>query len=203
MLSKHKVFISYHHENDQQAKDKLLELNTRHNIFIDMSVDTGDINEELSDEQIRQKIRDEYLRDSSVTILLVGTETKNRKHIDWEIFSSMYDGVINKKSGILVIQLPSICPVHFIAAHGDQEKKGIYPHVHYWTKINGKNEFKERHPYLPERIIDNFVKEEAKISVANWDALDTEKLRLLIDLTFNDKESCDYDLSRPMQRVNY
>lgn len=89
-MTKHKVFISYHHDNDQWAKEKLLELNSKYDIFIDRSVDTGDISDDLSDEKIRKKIRDEYLRDT-VTILLVGTETKNRKHIDWELYSSMYD----------------------------------------------------------------------------------------------------------------
>ncbi len=82
-IGKHKVFISYHHANDQGYKESLNEWNKNngYDIFIDASVDTGDIDENLSDDAIRQKIRDEYLRDSSVTILLVGTETKNRKHV--------------------------------------------------------------------------------------------------------------------------
>ncbi len=68
-IAKHKVFISYHHANDQGYKESLLKWNENNNfdIFIDASVDTGDINENLSDESIRQKIRDEYLRDSTVT----------------------------------------------------------------------------------------------------------------------------------------
>ena len=107
-IPKHKVFISYHHLNDQGYKESILEWNRNNEIFIDASVDTGDINENLPDDTIRQKIRDEYLKDSSVTILLVGTDTKKRKHIDWEIYSSMYDGQVNKKSGILVINLPRI-----------------------------------------------------------------------------------------------
>ncbi len=74
----HKVFISYHHDNDQAYKEALVQSG----IFIDASVDTGDIDDGLSDHAIRQKIRDEYLRDSSVTIVLVGSETKNRKHVD-------------------------------------------------------------------------------------------------------------------------
>ncbi len=108
----HKVFISYHHANDQYYKEKLLRLNDNYKafygnpIFIDKSVDTGEISEDLSDETIREKIRDEYLQDSTVTILLVGTETKNRKHIDWELYSSMYNGKVNKQSGILVVNLP-------------------------------------------------------------------------------------------------
>ena len=79
----HKVFISYHHANDQWYKEELVRIGENNNIFVDRSVDTGDIPDNLSDEQIREKIRDEYLRDSTVTILLVGEETKYRKHVDW------------------------------------------------------------------------------------------------------------------------
>ena len=98
----HKVFISYHHYRDQDYKDELVTFAEQHSIFIDASVDTGDVSDDLSDEKIREIIRDEYLRDSTVTIVLVGTGTKRRKHVDWEIYSSMYDGTVNKKSGILV-----------------------------------------------------------------------------------------------------
>ena len=66
----------------------------KYEIFLDRSVDTGDISDDLSDESIRRKVRDEYLRDSTVTILLVGLQTKRRKHVDWEIYSSMIDGCI-------------------------------------------------------------------------------------------------------------
>ena len=76
MSEKHKIFISYHHENDQPYKERLLGINAAHALFFDQSVETGDIPDFLSDEDIRQKIRDEYLRDSTVTILLVGNETK-------------------------------------------------------------------------------------------------------------------------------
>ena len=96
-VTKHKVFISYHHNNDQWYKNELLRLNEIHNIFIDGSVDTGDIDDRLDNETIRQIIRDNYLKDTTVTILLVGTETMNRKHIDWELKSSMINGSVNKK----------------------------------------------------------------------------------------------------------
>ena len=104
----HKVFISYYHKNDQRYKDELVKFGPTNSIFIDASVDTGDIPDDLPDERIREIIRDKYLRDSTVTIVLVGTETKRRKHIDWEIYSSMYDGAVNKKSGILIINLPGV-----------------------------------------------------------------------------------------------
>jgi len=122
-MAKHKVFISYHHKNDQAYKEALLEANKEYELFIDASIDTGDIDDDLPDETIRQLIRDDYLRDSTVTILLVGIETKKRKHIDWEIYSSMYNGKVNKQSGILVINLPSTRCTTFTVAHGEDEKK--------------------------------------------------------------------------------
>jgi hypothetical protein len=134
-----------------------------------------------------------------VTILLVGTETKYRKHIDWEIYSSMIDGTKNKKSGILVIQLPSVNPQYFTAAHGEQEKDEIYP-FSTWISVTSRTDYEERYPYLPARIIDNLLKAEAKISITRWNDLDVDKIRLLIDLTCKDKSSCEYDLCRQMRR---
>ena len=198
---KHKVFISYHHANDQWYKNELLRLNKVFDIFIDASVDTGDIDDDLPDERIREIIRDEYLKDSTVTILLVGTETKRRKHIDWELFSSMYDGKVNKKSGVLIINLPSTNCTYYTASHSG-EKERIYPENKSWMSINERAEYERRYPYMPDRIIDNLLKSEAKVSVVNWDKIsnDVEKLRYLIDQTFNDKAICVYDLSRPMRR---
>ncbi len=198
----HKVFISYHHENDWWYKERLVELGWQHSIFIDKSVDTGDVSDYLSDERIRETIRDEYLRDSTVTIVLVGTETKRRKHVDWEIYSSMYDGTVNKKSGVLVINLPGTSEC-FTAAH-DGEKSSIYPDVTSWTSVNTRAEYERRYPYMPDRIIDNLLKSEAKISVAPWDRIESDvgKLRFLVDAAFEDRGRCEYDLSQRMRRHN-
>ncbi len=101
-ITMHKVFMSYHHRNDQSYKEQMVDLGARHSIFVDRSVDTGDIPDEWADERIRSVIRDRYLRDSTVTIVLIGSETRRRKHVDWEIYSSMYDGPVNKNSGLIV-----------------------------------------------------------------------------------------------------
>ena len=205
-IPKHKVFISYHDTNDHAYKELLIEWNKNndYDIFIDASVDTGDIDDRLSDEAIRQKIRDEYLRDSSVTILLVGTETKNRKHVDWEVYSSMFDGKVNKKSGVLVIQLPSTGCTTCTAAHGDKEKEALYSDNTRWVSVTARKDYEERYPYMPQRIIDNLLKSDAKVSVTNWDRVTSspDKLKLLIDLTYQDRAVCNYDLSTPMRRAN-
>lgn len=197
----HRVFISYHHANDQQYKEGLVKWATENNIFVDWCVDTGDISDDLTDEQIRIKIRDEYLQDSTVTIILVGTETKNRKHIDWEIYSSMYDGKINKKSGIIVINLPEINCSYYTASHSG-EKEVIFPENTIWQTITEREEYERRYPYMPARIIDNLLNTGAKISVIGWDKLTVSKLKYMIDKAFADRENCVYDLSRPMKRRN-
>jgi len=201
MLPVHRVFISYHHANDQEYKARLLSLNTRHSVFIDKSVDTGNIDPDLPNQSIRLKIRDSYLRDSSVTILLVGTETARRKHIDWELYSSMIDGQVNKKSGIVVVQLPSTNPQHFTAAHGDIEKRQLYPEIRDWCSIDSRSEYERRYPYLPVRIIDQLLAKNAKVSVTQWARLgqSLENLALLIDCAYRDRTSCEYDLSKPMK----
>ncbi|MCY4589994.1 MAG: TIR domain-containing protein [Alphaproteobacteria bacterium] len=198
----HNVFVSYHHYNDQWYKNTLIEFGKHFGVFIDKSVDTGAIPEHLSDQAIREKIRDEHLRDSTVTILLAGVEAKGRKHIDWELYSSMFDGTRNKKSGILVVNLPSVqCP-YYVAEFGEEEKRLIYPDNNSWSSIESRAEQQNRFPHLPERIIDNLIAPKARISIVPWDRLNSETLKFLVDATFDARNRCEYDLARPMRRRN-
>lgn len=192
----HKVFISYHHR-DQAYKEKLSQFGESNHIFIDRSVDTGDIPDALSDETIREKIRDEYLRDSTVTILLVGQETKGRKHVDWELYSSMIDGKINKKSGILVVNLPSTGSDGVRAPHGEKEKQVVHPDIESWCYAS-RSDLEEKYPCMPDRIIDNLVSN-AKISIVPWSKLTARNLKFLIDIAFRDRTNCQYDFSRRMR----
>ncbi len=203
MLSypQHRVFISYHHKNDQLYKKKLLELNSIYKIFADESVDTGDIDPNLPAETIREKIRDDYLKVSTVTVLLVGIETSRRKHIDWELFSSMINGKKNKKSGIVVVQLPSTNPQYFHTAYGEEEKEKVYPDCKNWTNITSRSEYERRFPYVPTRIIDQFISSEVKLSITQWERLGSnlQNLAFLINSAYNLKVSNNYDLSRSMR----
>ena len=194
----HRVFISYHHDNDQWYKDELVEFAEENSLFIDESVDTGDISDDLSDESIRKKIRDEYLRNSTVTIVLVGTETRRRKHVDWEIHSSMYDGSVNRRSGIVVIMLPSVRSSRIYVSHG-QEEKNLYPDAQ-WTTIRTSAECKRIYPYMPDRLIDNLIRDDVDISVVPWSQITAHVLGRLVEMAFRDREGCKYDLSQPMMR---
>ncbi|BDU67526.1 MAG: hypothetical protein TYPL_1790 [Candidatus Tyloplasma litorale] len=202
-----KVFISFYNK-DIWYKDKLLEINEEYNIFIDKSVDPYDIKDEdnLTDEQIRVKIRDRYLRNSSITIVLVGRETKNRKHVDWEIGSSVIDGPKNKKSGIIVIYLPEL--------HWTNKISTISPSINVkkeinktretnWVNWNKKNIFNE-HPFLPERILRNIKNNEIEICILQWNDIisNTNILREAIKWTSIHKDEQKWDTSIPFMRRN-
>lgn len=107
MSNLHKVFISFHSE-DIMYKEKFEKLfHETFGVIISRSVDKGDIPDGLLTDTVRQKIRDEYLRDSSVTIVLIGANTWQRKHVDWEISSSIRDTMYNPGSGLLGILMPT------------------------------------------------------------------------------------------------
>lgn len=200
----HKVFISYHHENDQWYKDQLVAMATQYGLFIDHAVNTGDVSDKLDDQRIREIIRDEYLDDSTVTIVLVGTETKNRKHVDWEIYSSMYDGKENKKSGVIAIALPSIRNHELCIAtsRGNAEER-LYP-ICNWTPIRSRTEYEQAWPWIPPRIVDNLFNSSAHISITSWKHImdDPNLLHELIELAFQDRANCKYDLRRSMKPRN-
>ena len=124
MSNKHKVFISYHHANDEEYKKKFVETFGKiFDGFIDKSVSVGDIDSNLKTETIRQKIRDDFISDATVTIVLIGAETWKRKHVDWEISSSIRETEKNPRTGLIGILLPSYIGITF-----DAETLDILPY---------------------------------------------------------------------------
>ena len=106
--ARHRVFVSYYHKDDQGYRERFEGLfSDIHNIYVSESVKMGDIDPNLNPERIRQKIRDDYLRDSTVTVVLVGAHTWQRKFVDWEIAASIRKTQYNSRSGLLGILLPT------------------------------------------------------------------------------------------------
>lgn len=114
-MQRHKVFISFHHGEPlidpncgQRYKERFEKLfDSTHDAIISRSVQDGDIKDGLATETTRQIIRDEYISDASVTVVLVGPETWKRKHIDWEISSSIRETSRNPRCGLIGILLPT------------------------------------------------------------------------------------------------
>lgn len=104
-IPRHKVFVSFHHE-DQEYKDYFVQM--LEGSIVDKSVEDGDIDDtNLPTETIRQKIRDDFIADATVTVVLIGPYTWQRKHVDWEIGSSLRATSKNPRCGLLGILLPT------------------------------------------------------------------------------------------------
>lgn len=105
-MVKHKTFISYHHENEQYEKDEIIK-HFSGDDFIDLSVHDGDIDTDLPEDSIMRKIRDEYLKGSSVTLVIIGEETAQRPFINSEIQASLWGDNPNGLLGVVTDELYS------------------------------------------------------------------------------------------------
>ncbi len=98
---KRKVFISYHHERDQIWANTFKRLfSSYYKIFYDNSLD--DEIESSDPEYVNRAIREDYIKGSSITIVLCGKETWKRRYVDWEIRSTLH-----YKHALLGIALPT------------------------------------------------------------------------------------------------
>ncbi len=105
-VPRHKVFISYYHKGDQEYKNRLVQALASK--AVDMSVREGDIQEEgLHIDEIRRRIRDNHIAGATVTIVLIGPCTWQRKHVDWEISASLIDRPNNPRCGLIGLILPT------------------------------------------------------------------------------------------------
>ena len=202
-IPRHKVFISYYHSDDQRYKDCLCDvLNPRYDLFDDYSVRTGDIDDEyMSDERIRIKIRDEYISDATVLILLCGKNTKKRKYVDWELHAAMYDTEKNPKMGIVVINLPESSN-HFRACTA-REKELVCPNA-TWHSLDTRDKFERNYPDMPSRIIDCLVEKNSDISVVSWARIMENPIILkeLVDVAYKRRKTVEYSLVAPLCRRN-
>lgn len=107
LVSKHKTFISFHHADDMYKEFLETERSEQADGFISKSVKDGDINPYFSTDYIRQLIRDDFISEATVTLVLVGQGTWRRKYIDWEIASSIRATKNNSRTGLLGILLPT------------------------------------------------------------------------------------------------
>ena len=136
---RHRTFVSYHHENDQEYKDRLVEEMAAD--IVDRSVEDGDIDDGLDTEAIWATIRDEHLSDATVLLVLIGPDTWSRKFVDWEIGSALNKSRNNARCGVLGIVLPD---------HPDYGERQLDPNL------------------LPQRLAANIGGEDPYVRVYHW-----------------------------------
>lgn len=105
-----KCFISYHHADQAYANVFVDAFDHNHDTFMHRALGI-DVESELIDsnntEYVMRRIRDLYLKDSTVTILLAGRCTWARRYVDWELQASLRQGETVTPNGLLGIKLPT------------------------------------------------------------------------------------------------
>ncbi|WP_400245956.1 TIR domain-containing protein [Niallia sp. JL1B1071] len=157
--SRHKTFISYYHKDDQFYKNEFE--NRFGHIFINKSVSNGEIDTDLSTNYIKRLIQKEYITDTSVLVVLIGPNTRCRKHVDWEISAAL-----NKKvggySGLIGILLPE------------------FP-----LTSEGKYYYED----IPPRLADNIESGYANIYTWDWVCASESRIKKAVDDAFQNRIS--------------
>ncbi|HPN32609.1 MAG TPA: TIR domain-containing protein [bacterium] len=105
---KHKVFISYHKDDIEEVKEFIKEFSEDEEIFITRALDMEkEIIDSKDTDYVMQRIKELYLKDSTVTIVLIGKCTWSRRFVDWEIQSSLRQGKTLTPNGLLGVKLKS------------------------------------------------------------------------------------------------
>jgi hypothetical protein len=157
ILPKRKSFISYYHKDDKDYKKKFYNLTS--DLIVNKSVENGDIKPENGPDYVKQFINDGYMNDTTVLIVLLGPNTKCRKHVDWEISGALNVKVGVSYAGLLGLKLPS--------------------HPDYGTG-------KYSHKLQPQRLTDNL---KTHYAVIRDFTTDRKKIQEYIELAFGNRIS--------------
>lgn len=173
---RHKVFISYHHDDEIEVSEFLETFDYERKVFISRALGMDmeqDIIDSSDTDYVMRRIRQLYLKDSTVTIVLIGKCTWARRYVDWEIQASLRRGTTTTPNGLLGIKLPSYKRTH------------QYP---YRLNANLKQDPQQEDCYA--RVFDYPVR---KDTLANWidDAYDARWNR--VELIVNPRERYLYN----------
>lgn len=98
---KRKVFVSYHHDEDQNYYDAFSRtFCDTYDVVTDNSLERRIGSEDV--DYVMRRIRENYITGSSCTIVLVGRYTWGRKYVDWEIKATL-----ERQHGLIGVQLPT------------------------------------------------------------------------------------------------
>lgn len=139
----HKCYISFKTE-DKYYKQEIQRMKDEGKIdYVDKS-----LNEAIESEDpnyIMRKIREDYLSDSTVTIFLIGSHSKEtlgwyeQQYIKRELQASLFDGEGNTRNGILGVVLPNM----YDSIYGGNYTCQTCGYIHSYVNINDNTVIKE------------------------------------------------------------
>ncbi len=158
--ARHKCFVSFHHADDGEIVSFLESFES---VFIPRVLGVTDEDEFIDSadtDYVMDQIREDYLTDSTVTIVLVGKCTWARRYVDWEVYSSLRDDKKNRRSGLVAITLPSA------AAYAGRQ---LPPRVH--DNVSGDNGYAKWYKYpQSDRGLGEMIQEAFDLDFRDFEA---------------------------------
>lgn len=107
---KRNCFISYHHDDQGEVDAFIRIFDHSWDGFTARGLGQGmdpDIINSNDTDYVMRRIRERYLKGSSVTMVMLGRQTWSRRYVDWEIQASLRQDREITPNGLLGIKLPS------------------------------------------------------------------------------------------------
>lgn len=136
MAIRRKCFISYHKADEKEVAKFIADFGSTNFIYRRISEMDQNIIDSTDKDYVMRRIRELYLSDSTVTIVLIGKCTWARRYVDWEIASTLRNDPKNGRSGLMAITLPSVAGSGQLPARlGDNVKgrDGTEGYARWWT----------------------------------------------------------------------
>lgn len=170
----HKCFISFKKE-DQYYRDYLVDMFDTADV-IDKSLDR--VIDSYDGDYIMSVIRRDYLKDSTVTLFLIGEHSSENEGNDWygrphnyfiqrELQASLYNGSGNTRNGILGIVIPEM----YDRIYRGSYQCNICGNTHNYVNINDGTvirEFSENY-YIEPHEGCAWSEDERYCTLAKWD----------------------------------
>lgn len=105
-----KCFISYHHADQDAVNQFVRDFDHEYDTLIARGLGEempGDVIGSTNTDYVMRRIRERFLSDSTVTIVILGRCTWARRYVDWELQASLRNGEYTMPNGLLGIRLPT------------------------------------------------------------------------------------------------
>jgi hypothetical protein len=99
--TKRRIFVSYHHGGDQAYYNAFSQaFHDTYEVIYDNSLERKIDSEDAN--YVMRRIRENYIMGSSCTVVLSGSNTYERKYVDWEILATL-----ERQHGLIGAKLPT------------------------------------------------------------------------------------------------
>jgi hypothetical protein len=109
-LVRRKCFISYHHADQAWVDHFVNTFDHSRDLFVARGLGqtmAQDIIDSADTDYVMRRIRQLYVSDSSVTLVMLGKCTWARRYVDWELQASLRAPQNGLPNGLLAIKLPT------------------------------------------------------------------------------------------------